>query len=177
MDLSVPCILAAPGLTPKHAIYAFIIYSPICALFVLHCEKNENKQKESGSSPLKKIKMTIEDFSIGIYLQNAIETPNQSMYIQIWTKHGLLWIHQGTFTDGGSITVCLVSSFTSFDSTASLLTNNDIFSFLVKSNLVKLETSRIAILPPTVTVLSIHICFRNRILLKHCLLRDSNLDR
>ena len=41
-------------------------------------------------------------------------------------------------TVGGSITVWLVSSFTSLDSTASLLT---IFSFLVRSSLFKLETS------------------------------------
>ena len=40
-------------------------------------------------------------------------------------------------TVGGSITVWLVSSFTSLDSTASLLT---IFSFLVRSSLFKLET-------------------------------------
>ena len=37
--------------------------------------------------------------------------------------------------------VQLVSSFTSLDSTASLHTTNDIFFFLVKSNLVQLETS------------------------------------
>ena len=40
----------------------------------------------------------------------------------------------------GSITVWLVSSFTSLDSTASLHTNNNIFSVLVKSSLVKVES-------------------------------------
>ena len=44
------------------------------------------------------------------------------------------------FTIGGSITVQLVSSFTSLDSTASLHTNNKIFSVLVKSSLVKVES-------------------------------------
>ena len=44
----------APGSTPKHAIYAFIIYSQISAIFVLHCEKNENKQKEARFGPLKR---------------------------------------------------------------------------------------------------------------------------
>ena len=47
----------------------------------------------------------------------------------------------------------LVSSLTSLDSTASLHTNNRIFSFMVKSNLVKLETSRTVILPPPMIVL------------------------
>ena len=36
----------------------------------------------------------------------------------------------------------LLSSITSLDETASLLTNNNIFSSQVKSSLVKLETSR-----------------------------------
>ena len=42
---------------------------------------------------------------------------------------------------GGSITIQLVSSFTSLDSSAPLHTNNHIFSVIVKSNLVKLKTS------------------------------------
>ena len=46
----------------------------------------------------------------------------------------------------------LVSSFTSLNSADSLHTKN-IFSLLVKSSLVKLETNCIVILPLTVTVL------------------------
>ena len=42
-------------------------------------------------------------------------------------------------TIGESITVWLVSSFTSLDLTASLHTNNSIFSFLLKSGRVKLD--------------------------------------
>ena len=52
-----------------------------------------------------------------------------------------------------SPTVRLVSSFTSVDSTASLHTNKSISSVLVSSSLVKLVTSRTAILPPTLSVL------------------------
>ena len=40
---------AAPGSSPKHAIYAFIIYSQICAIFVMW--KEQNKQKEAGFGP------------------------------------------------------------------------------------------------------------------------------
>ena len=58
-----------------------------------------------------------------------------------------------TLTVGASITVWLVSSFISWDSTASLHTNNTISSFLVKSSLIKLETSCTDILPPMVSVL------------------------
>ena len=57
----------------------------------------------------------------------------------------------------GSITVLLVSSFTSMGSTASIHTNNNTFSFLVKSSLVKLETSRTVILFPTVSDLSLKV--------------------
>ena len=46
---------------------------------------------------------------------------------------------QRTLTVVGSITVQLVSSLARFDSTASLDWDNNIFSALVKSNLVKLE--------------------------------------
>ena len=35
VDSSAPTISAAPGSSPKHAIYAFIIYSQICAIFVM----------------------------------------------------------------------------------------------------------------------------------------------
>ena len=48
---------------------------------------------------------------------------------------------QRTLTFGGRITALLASSFTNLDSTASLHTDNHIFSFLAKINLVKLETS------------------------------------
>ena len=57
---------------------------------------------------------------------------------------------QRTLTVGGSITVELVSSFTSG---ASLNTKNYKFSSIAKSSLVKLETSCTVILPPTVSVL------------------------
>ena len=49
---------------------------------------------------------------------------------------------------GGSITVQLVSSLTSLDSTSSLHTNNHIFSFVVNSNLVKLVTLRTTVILP-----------------------------
>ena len=62
-------------------------------------------------------------------------------------------VWQGTLTVEGSITVRLVSSFTSLDSTASLHTNSNIFYILVKYRLVKLEISRIVILPPMASVL------------------------
>ena len=39
---------AAPGLSPKHAIYAF---SFIVFVLYLSCEKNKNKQKEAGFDP------------------------------------------------------------------------------------------------------------------------------
>ena len=65
--------------------------------------------------------------------------------VTIYTKEQL--------TVGGNITEWLVSSFTSLDSTASLHTENNIFSLLVKSSLVKLETSCTVILPPMVSVL------------------------
>ena len=57
-----------------------------------------------------------------------------------------LW--QRTLTIGGRNTVFLVSSFTS-----TLHTNDNTFSFLIKSNLVKFEASRTVILPQTLSVL------------------------
>ena len=59
---------------------------------------------------------------------------------------------QRTLDIGESITVRLVNWFTSLYSTASLHTNN-IFSFLIKSSLDKLETSRTVILPPLLSIL------------------------
>ena len=52
----------------------------------------------------------------------------------------------GTLTVGQSITSWLASSFLKMDSTALLHTNNKIFYFLDKSNLVKRETSHTGIL-------------------------------
>ena len=49
---------------------------------------------------------------------------------------------QRTLTVKGSITVWLVSSLTRLDSTSSLHTNNNIFSLLVNSSIVKLDPSR-----------------------------------
>ena len=62
-----------------------------------------------------------------------------------------LWfyLHQRTLIIGR----VSLYSFTGFDSTASLHTNNHIFSFFGKSNLVKLETCCTVILTPTVSVL------------------------
>ena len=54
---------------------------------------------------------------------------------------------------GGSITIQQVSYLTGLDSVVSVHTNNNIFSCLVKSNPVNLETSHTAILPPMVSVL------------------------
>ena len=65
----------------------------------------------------------------------------------------LLRQKQRTLTLGGSVTVRLVSSFTSLDSARSLCTKNNIFPFLVKSSLVKLEISCTVILPPMVSIL------------------------
>ena len=65
-------------------------------------------------------------------------------------------MHQITHNIGGSMPVWLVSSLTSLDSTISLHTNNNIFPFLVKSSLVKPESSHAVILPPMVSVLWIH---------------------
>ena len=67
-------------------------------------------------------------------------------------KSQLIRCEKKTMTVGGSITVWLIPSFTSLDSTAPLHTNNNIFPFLVKSNLVQLETSCTVILFPTVSV-------------------------
>ena len=61
-----------------------------------------------------------------------------------------LWKNHCTY---GSIAVWLVPSFTSMNSTASLHTNNNIFSFLVSFILVKLKTSWTVILPPMTNVL------------------------
>ena len=60
---------------------------------------------------------------------------------------------QRTLTVEGSNTVRLVSSLTSLDTTASLCTNSNIFSFSVRYSLAKLETSCTVILPQTVSVL------------------------
>ena len=46
VDSSVAFHSAAPGLSPKHTIYALIIYSQICAMFVMW--NDGNKQKEAG---------------------------------------------------------------------------------------------------------------------------------
>ena len=71
-----------------------------------------------------------------------------------------IWLNvqpENTVTVGGSITVRLVSSFSSLDSTASQHTKNHIFYFLVKSNLVKLETSCTVIILPRVSVLWLNV--------------------
>ena len=54
----------------------------------------------------------------------------------------------------------LVSSLTKLDSSASLHTNNNIFSSCVKSKLVKLETRRTVILPPTARVVWPLLCIK-----------------
>ena len=41
---------AATGLSPKHSIDTFIIYS-LSFVLNLPCDKNENKQKEAGFGP------------------------------------------------------------------------------------------------------------------------------
>ena len=43
---------AALGSSPKHTIYAFIIYGQICAMFV--SSKEQNKQNEAGFGPFLK---------------------------------------------------------------------------------------------------------------------------
>ena len=59
---------------------------------------------------------------------------------------------QRTLPVGGSITLWLVSSLTGLVSTDSLH-KHKYFLFLVKPSLVKLETSRTVILPPTGSIL------------------------
>ena len=60
------------------------------------------------------------------------------------------YFHSKKLTEGGSIAVfCL----TGLASVVSIGTNNNRFSYLVKSNPVKLETSLIGILPLAVSVL------------------------
>ena len=61
---------------------------------------------------------------------------------------------------GESITVRLVSSFASLDSTASLHAYNNIFSFLVKFSLANLETSRTVIIPHMVSVLCLNYTYQ-----------------
>ena len=80
-----------------------------------------------------------------------IGTMTWSCWDQCILKHFLCW-NPRTFTVGASNTERLVSSFTNFDSTDSQHTDNNVFSFLVKSNLVKLETRRTVILPLMVIV-------------------------
>ena len=59
-------------------------------------------------------------------------------------------IMQRSLTVVGSLTVRLVSSFTSLDSPTSIHKNNNLFSFLIKSSLAKLETSCTVRHPSTV---------------------------
>ena len=69
-------------------------------------------------------------------------TERSKVKILLDSNGRFLYQCQRTLNVGGSITACLVSSFTSLDSTAaSLHTNNNIGSFWAKSNLLKLETS------------------------------------
>ena len=63
-------------------------------------------------------------------------------------------LKQRTLTIGGSIIVRLVSSFQVWTQLQHYIITNVCY-FLVKSNLVKLETSRTVILLPTVSVLSL----------------------
>ena len=64
-----------------------------------------------------------------------------------------LWRSPLSYQGFSSITVWQVSSLTRLDSTASLLRNNNIFSSLVISNLVNLETHCTVILPLAMSVL------------------------
>ena len=69
-------------------------------------------------------------------------------------------INQRTVTVGGSITAQMVSSFTRWNSTASLRSNKNIFFyFLVKSSLVKLETNRAVITPMVNNILWKNVCY------------------
>ena len=60
--------------------------------------------------------------------------------------------YQRILTVGVSITVQLVSSLTDLDLVDSVHTNNNIFSCLVTSNPIKLETRYTVIFPPTESV-------------------------
>ena len=53
VDLSGPTILPPPGLSPKHTIYTFVIYSQFCAIFVVCKEWKQTKKAEFG--PFKKM--------------------------------------------------------------------------------------------------------------------------
>ena len=50
---------AAPGSSPKHTIYGFIVF-----VLYLSCEKDENKQKEAGFGLFKKSIRTNTCFSL-----------------------------------------------------------------------------------------------------------------
>ena len=53
VDLSAPTILATPGLSPKHTIYA--CYNGICTLFAIVLRKGQKLTKSGrGIGPLKK---------------------------------------------------------------------------------------------------------------------------
>ena len=65
-------------------------------------------------------------------------------------------LHQTTLTAGGRITVRLVSSLTRQDLTQKENMLLFLCSEAVESKLVKLETSRTVIFPPTVSVLMLH---------------------
>ena len=68
-------------------------------------------------------------------------------------KSSMLRSKQRTLIVGGRITLWLVAIFKSMHSTVSLHRWKLVFSFLVSSNLVKLETSHTVILAPMVSVL------------------------
>ena len=46
---------AVPGLSPKHTIYTFIIYSETCAIFVFALWKEQKQTKRGGVGPFLKI--------------------------------------------------------------------------------------------------------------------------
>ena len=60
---------AAPGLSPKHTIYAFSIdiVQIVNLLLELECEVNENKQKEAGIGPIFFEKKTCNIFNYSLF--------------------------------------------------------------------------------------------------------------
>ena len=70
------------------------------------------------------------------------EIANIGTYLELLhaITHAFVYTRR-TFTNGGRITIWLVSSLTGLDSVVSVHTSSNIFSCLIKSNPVKLETT------------------------------------
>ena len=66
MDSSAPTILPPMGSSPKHAIYALIIYSQVYAIGICHVKATKRNKKRSGLANLTKIMLSRYLIVIGI---------------------------------------------------------------------------------------------------------------